>query len=250
MFGRPDGVIPLPLVCARPPACVRLLKYFHRMRKKSRASIVRMRGVFAAVCVSLASLAPALPASSAVQPDDCAWAIKADPDRVNVAFPDEGAQYWLTNIPLIPGTEVVITGTFPRARYMSFHAYEGSIPIDIVSDVDIVPKTGTNPFVPKAKREDAGTYEVRVVGGPRPAPADREPNTLYAGEGLNGEPLAETRVIYRIYLPEIDLRGGVDLPQIEYRIPGAPDVTSPLPSCDGFVLPGGGGVNEAIKQAS
>ena len=208
-----------------------------------------MRGIAAAfVFVIGAFLAPTSPASSAVQPGDCGWPIKADPDRINIAFPDEGAQYWLTNIPLVPGVDVVITGTFPRARYMSFHAYEGSMPIDIVSDVDVVPKTGINPFVPHAKRDDAGTYEVRVVGGPRPPAAEREPNTLYAGEGLNGEPLVETRVIYRVYLPEIDVRGGVGLPRIEYR--GAPDVASPLPSCEGFLPVGDVGVNDAIKEAS
>jgi hypothetical protein len=208
-----------------------------------------MRRTAAAVAAAvLMSLVVAAGPSRAVSLGPCAWAVKADPDRVNVAFPDEGAQYWFTQVPLAPGGEVLIRGRFPKGRYMSFHAYEGSVPIDIVTDHEIVPATGVNPFVVGARRDKAGTYQVRVVGGPRPPAAERAPNTLYAGEGLNGEQVPTAGIIYRIYLPEGDLRGGVPLPEVRYRTGAADTFTAPLPNCDDARPPADGSLNEAVKS--
>jgi hypothetical protein len=188
--------------------------------------------------------------SAGVRPGDCAWTVKADPDRVNIAFPDEGAEYWATQVPLVPGAETVIQGRFPLARYFSFHAYEGSAPVDAVTDVDVVPSSGRNPFLPGAMRSKRGTYEVHVVPGPRPDdPAQRQPNTLYAGEGLNGEPQAAATVIYRLYLPEGDRYGRSGLPVVEHQLPGAGSA-GPLPSCEVARPADDGTLNDAVRSSS
>src|SRR4051812_30625309 len=91
-------------------------------------------------------LAAVLPGGSAaettVTTGDCAWAAKADGDRVNVAYPDQSAEYWFATYAAAPGTRLRIRGTYPHARYISFHVYEGSIPIDHLSDAQITPAVG------------------------------------------------------------------------------------------------------------
>jgi hypothetical protein len=191
------------------------------------------------------TLAPASAHAASVHPGQCAWPIKADPDLVNVAWPDEGAQYWATPFTVAPGTTMTIRGRFPRGRYMSFHLYEDSTPVDALTDVALRPDTGVNPFVAGADRSRAGTYRVHVVAGPRPThPAA---NTLYA-ESLNGEPNVAGVILYRIYLPERDAQGGVPLPDVAYG-DGA-GVAPPLPPCQDAVPPTGSPLNDAIRGGS
>lgn len=169
--------------------------------------------------------------------------MKADPDRVNVAFPDEGAQYWAARFTAVPGTDLVIEGAFPRARYISFHLYEGSMPVDAIADVEI--RATGNPFLPGAERTPGSVYRVSILAGtPQPI---RQPNTLYA-HGLNGEPLLEGTILYRVYLPEGDLQGGVPLPSMAWEVEG-PDVIVDLPCQTPPPLPENT-VNEQVRNAS
>ena len=196
-------------------------------------ALIRRLLATAAVGVAVAALALALAAPGApavtVDPGQCAWPLKADPDLLNIAWPDEGARYWATPFVAAPGTTMTIRGRFPHARYMSFHLYEGSTPVDALTDVDIAPERGVNPFVTGARRDQPGTYTVRVAAGPRPERP--EPNTLYAGS-LNGEPNVTGVILYRIYLPEGDSRGGAGLPDVHYGVgdDGAA-LAPPLPPC-------------------
>ncbi|MGV2482322.1 UNVERIFIED_CONTAM: hypothetical protein IGO34_36605, partial [Salmonella enterica subsp. enterica serovar Weltevreden] len=34
---------------------------------------------------------------------NCAWLLRSDPDLLNIAFPDEGATYWVAAVPALPG---------------------------------------------------------------------------------------------------------------------------------------------------
>lgn len=188
-------------------------------------------------------------AAQSVDPGDCAWPIKADPDRVNVAFPDEAARYWATPFEVAPGTSMTIRGRFPDARYLSFHIYEGSMPLDALADVELVPDRGSpNPFLAGADRSSRGTYTIRVVYGKRPA--DAPPNTLYA-ESLNGEPNVAGLILYRTYLPEGDQYGRAGLPRVSYGSsdPGEPS-SAPLPSCQDVVPVQNGTINEALRGQS
>ena len=190
----------------------------------------------AGACALAAALAGtcAAPASAelAVSGGGCSWPVKADPDLVNVAFPDEGARYWGAPFVATPDGAPVrmrIRGRFPLARYMSFHVYSGGTPVDALADTEIVPSEGGNPFVAGADRSDRGTYELQVVLGPRPA--DPEPNTLYAS-GTAGEPNPAGSLLYRIYLPEGDEHGSAALPEIRVTLDGPDaDVRLPLESC-------------------
>src|SRR3954453_18287604 len=120
--------------------------------------------------ILLAALALAAPAhAQATLPSDCAWPVRSNADRGNVAYPDESAQYWVSAFAGAPGTHLEIHGQFPHARYMSVHAYEGSIPVDKLTDFELRPESGVNPFVPGADRTRPGSYPLRVVAEAPPA---------------------------------------------------------------------------------
>ena len=150
---------------------------------------------------------------------------------MNVAYPDEAANYWGAQFAVPPGGEIVLRGQYPHARYMSFVAYDGAAePIDSLSDLAIGPDPGSvNPFVPGAKRTSAERdYTVRVVGSPAPAdPAAREPNTLYVGQA--GQPALGGAILYRVYVPDrgLDDGGGVGLPVPSVRLPGGTEAPYP-----------------------
>ncbi|HEX8121004.1 MAG TPA: hypothetical protein VF549_07035 [Solirubrobacteraceae bacterium] len=208
-----------------------------------------MNAVRLLVLTLILTFLPAAAAPAAgLDPGDCAWPAKADPDRVNVAFPDESAHYWITPFTVAPGTSMTITGRFPDARYLSFHLYEGSMPLDALADDELEPDAGGNPFRLAAARGDRGTYTVRVVAGKRPA--DAPANTLYA-ESLNGEPNVSGVIIYRLYLPEGDEYGGAGLPRVTYGdAAGGDATTAPLPSCQNPAPVKSGTVNDAVREVS
>ena len=111
---------------------------------------------------------------------DCFW--QGGNRSVNIAYPDLGARYWVSSFPLPPGTELILKGRYPHARYMSFNVYDAAAqPTDGLADVDVAPDAGsTNPFPPGAQRDaPKRDYTVRVVSGSRPE--KREPNTIYLG---------------------------------------------------------------------
>lgn len=184
-----------------------------------------------------AAPAGALPVSA------CGWPLKADPDLLNIAWPDQSAEYWAAPFYAAPGSTMTITGDFPLARYMSFHLYEGSFPVDAVTDFQIEPTSGKNPYVAGNARALGGTYVLHVAYGQRPAhPA---PNTLYAAS-LNGEPNVAGVILYRLYLAQGDTTGGVPLPTIQYtRTTG----DSALP-CPDTTAVDNGMVNQAIQSSS
>src|SRR3954463_5358356 len=203
------------------------------------------------LALALATFAagPASHAATTLTNGDCAWAGKSDPETVNAAYPDQSATYWATRYVATPGSELRISGRFPHARYMSFHVYEGSAPIDHIADADIIPASGHNPFLAGADRSDPGSYVVHVV--PDAKPKHRAPNTIYTGSGINGEPVPAVTVMLRVYLGEGDQAGGVGLPKVEQIQGDGPDQTvQTLPDCDGLPRPPALGVNATIAGES
>jgi hypothetical protein len=199
----------------------------------------------------LTSLAVPLVHAGASPDPTCSWAAKSEPDTVNAAYPETNASYWSHAYQAAPGTELVLSGTYAKARYFSFHVYQPSgVPIDSIYDAQIRPDRGSvNPF---AGGDPAGTrqhYTVKVVFQARPAkPA---PNTVYAGQ----MPAGSTRnpggiLMMRVYTP-VDPRspqGGVPLPTVTWRTTGGQDLSvgtacsSDLPSTGGR---GTGTLNDA-----
>jgi len=216
----------------------------------------RLRPVLAALLVLAAVLVVGAPRSvrADLSEGSCAYPLHADPDLLNIAYPDQSAQYWLGEVALPPGTTATISGSFPRARYFSFNAYEGSMPVDALADYQIRPSTGVNPFVTGARRATAGTaragtYSIKVVGGARPpAGTARAANTLYGGQGQNGEPQAATVILYRVYLGVPNTQGGVALPTIGYSNPAS--ATTSIPACQQLQPATGGALNDEVQSES
>ena len=204
-------------------------------------TIIRRASVALAAFLGAAAFC-SIPAAAA-QATTCGWPVKADPDLVNIAYPDQSAEYWAAPFYAAPGSEMTIRGRFPLARYMSFHVYEGSIPVDAVTDRQIVPSRGVNPYVIGERRVKGGRYVLHIVAGQRPAHAP--PNTLYAAS-LNGEPNVAGVVLYRLYIPQGSSTGEEPLPQVSYT-----DQTgaSALPCPDTSQLDKGF-LNEAIAGGS
>src|SRR5438552_4514567 len=110
----------------------------------------------------------------------CAWPFRLDPTVANTLYPDSAANYWITDIPAVPGETLTIKGAFPYSRYMSFTTYTPYLfSVDGLHDSDIAPDPGSaNPFLPGLDRyATPRDYTATVVFGQKPAsPA---PNTLY-----------------------------------------------------------------------
>ena len=53
----------------------------------------------------------------------CAWPNRLDPTVANTLYPDSAANYWITNLPAVPGETLTIRGEYPYGRYMSLATY-------------------------------------------------------------------------------------------------------------------------------
>jgi hypothetical protein len=207
------------------------------------------RGIAIFVLLGLALPAGALAQGGIDQ--TCALTLtKFDPATINVAYPDDSAQYYSGAYQLAPGTRIRIHGRYPHARYMSFNVYDAAQrPLDGLSDVAVRPDPGSgNPFAFGAERTfEQRDYTVFVDTGPRPA--QRAPNTVYTGTGQNGAPNTSGTFIYRIYIPDKgrDDTGGVGLPTVTVEPASGTGGGEPSP-CAGQEKPKAEGVNDAVAQ--
>jgi len=148
----------------------------------------------------------------------CAWPVASNPDSGNIFFPDSSATYWVAPFASAPGTQLVIHGRYPYARYFSFHVYDAATRIlDAITDYQIQPDRGsTNPFQTGVQSRHRN-YTVHVLFANRPAqPA---PNTIYAGALREGAPNPEGALIYRVYVPidPASATGGEPLPSVSWQ---------------------------------
>ncbi len=202
--------------------------------------------------LTLALLLAAMPLgarSVETPPVGCSWPAKIDADTLNFAYPDESATYWVTRFVAIPGAHLEIRGTYPNARYFSYHAYdELQRPVGSLADLEIAPDPGSsNPFVtPGTSPGGAFTAHVAFTAKPE-TPA---PNTLYAGATADGLPNPAGFILMRVYTPDdaSDPAGGQPLPLITLVLPG--DVRIPFAACDPLPPATGGTVTDAIREDS
>lgn len=172
-----------------------------------------------ALCASLLALLPA-PVSAAGL--GCAWQIPVNADTLNIALPDEAANYWMTVMPMPVGGKVEIAGRYPHARYLSFTTYGVNLAaVDSLADAQIAPDAGsTNPFLAGADREVADRgYTLDVSSQPPAGDGSRAPNTLYNSPVDGRTSTAAPGVLLlliRVYRPDDgrDRTGGVGLPQL------------------------------------
>ena len=157
----------------------------------------------------IASSSPAAATASAPAASQfpyCSWWLTTTPETANVAFPDAAATYWTTPFLASDGLSIVVDGTYPDARYMSFNVYDdsfGSFTTNGVSsgmaDYLIAPSSGSiNPF--QVSGSSGGAFWLTLSGEPQPG----QPNTLPlapSGEaaGKLGAPIGY--LVYRTYLP-------------------------------------------------
>jgi len=194
------------------------------------------------VILATSAAAVAGPRVGAASPSPgCAWPLRLDPNVVNFFFPDQAANYWITELPAVPGETLTIAGRYPHGRYTSFTSYDGVFrAVDGLNDQHIHPAPGgTNVFVAGASRTATQrAYDVRVVFGQRPPASDtqHQNNYLYTtsqdGSHSNRTSFIVVYRVYRVdrlYASKGDIQGGEPLPAVSVNLPGA--APQPLQTC-------------------
>ena len=136
----------------------------------------------------------------------------------NFAFPDSAATYWFTRFQLPAGAKLLLHGRFAHARYQSFSAYSAAnaTPVDALNDVQTAPDSGSaNPFLPGALRTAIRRSYTVTVTATAP-PAQRAPNTLYAG--VPGQDSQDSVVPGLRADQGRDPTGGIGLPDFEVHL--------------------------------
>lgn len=181
----------------------------------------------------------------------CGWGVSSDDDKVNVAFPDSQAKYWVSIAPITPGTRLRIDGKFPDARYFSFNSYDlAQRPVDAIADQEITTPDGTNPFS-KSGGKPGGAYTAYLQYGTSPSQNPkiaRQANTFYSGNvelgPVNALPNSGMVLfIYRIYVSNKGefFDGGVGLPTLTLETADGSREIGKLPNCTEATLPNFGG---------
>ncbi len=212
--------------------------------------VALLGGVSSSVGASTAPSPPSSPTTTTTSSLTCAWVARISGDQLNVAFPDAAANYWIADVPLPPGGRIEVSGSYPRARYMSFIDYSAaSQAIDGLADFRIAPDSGsTNPFVAGANRNATRrAYTLRIVSGAVPA-SGRAKNTIYTSNATKVSPPGTALVIYRVYEADrgLDITGGVGLPK--FTVVSASGHRLSLPGCQNDSLPNLG-VTERLAAA-
>lgn len=151
----------------------------------------------------------------------CAWGFVMDPAN-NVIWPETNAMFWATPYILFPGSELVVTGSFPEGRYMSIKTYGFGTVIDSLNDQQISPDEGSeNPFVVKGVPEEpeARRYTVRVRPGLSVPQSEDEVDNDLAAIAHSGT-IGVGFLSYRVYVPDdpSDWTGGMGLPEVTLRL--------------------------------
>lgn len=186
------------------------------------AALTATAAVLAAATGASAATAPhsRTQASTTTAASGCSWLARSDDDTVNAAYPDTSATYWLTSFTLSAGETLRIRGTYPKARYFSFHTYTSTgLTEDSRYDAQIrASRGGGNPFRHSVSADQQQRYAVTVVAGA--VPAHRARNTVYTGTlPKSGAPNLSGTLIYRVYTPTstASAQGSVPLPAISLR---------------------------------
>jgi hypothetical protein len=152
--------------------------------------------------------------SSPTQTSGCAWPIEDSYLTANSGLPDTAAWYWGQPFTIHEGTQVVVSGVYPDARYASFTVYSNDeLPFasngvaSSLADFQIAPDPGsTNPWRSVAAPGGHFTLKLRMHVSP--------------GQ-LNVLPLAPAGVTsgvgyieYRVYLPAAADASHIALPHI------------------------------------
>jgi hypothetical protein len=179
-------------------------------------------------CGASASPSPPRTGSSPTVASACAWPIDDSYLTSNSGLPDTAARYWGQSFTIHHGTQVVVSGDYPDARYASFTVYSSSeLPFtsngvtSSLADFQIAPDRGSsNPWRRAAAAGGHFTLRLRMHVSP--------------GQ-INVLPLAPAGVTsgvgyleYRVYLPASGDASHIALPHITVENPGS---TQQLRAC-------------------
>lgn len=162
--------------------------------------------VFVVIAVPVTVRAPAAARS-------CAWSGEPDQRDVNIGAPDLDAFYFAASVTPRPGTEVVLSGHYPRARYFSFAIYDQQgQPIATAYDRQIAPDPGSaNPYRARPRRGAGRGYHLRFVFGSQ-APAGAANTVTAPVPAGNAHSLL---LVLRIYVPQVPASDIASLPYPE-----------------------------------
>ena len=54
----------------------------------------------------------------------CAWPFISDVQTLNAFYPDTNATYWVAPYIALPGSQLIVHGTYPNGRFMSLDTYD------------------------------------------------------------------------------------------------------------------------------
>jgi hypothetical protein len=162
------------------------------------------------------------------QASACAWPIEDSYLSANSGLPDTAAWYWGQSFTIHQGTQVLVSGVYPDARYASFTVYSSSeLPftsngvVSTLADYQIAPDPGSvNPWRRAVAPGGHFTLKLRMQVSP--------------GQ-VNVLPLAPAGVTsgvgyleYRVYLPAVGNASHIALPHITVENRGS---TQQLRAC-------------------
>lgn len=176
------------------------------MQRKTILQVTQILTAF--TCMAASALAQ--------QPGVCSWPLETTGKGItNVAYPDTNSTYWTMPVDPTAWKEIIITGTYPRARYFSFAAYnaEESLASDDSSslvDVKVDPDEGSANSFRNTPAE--GQLQQYTIHASSTVPANPPMNFVQLGNTHLGW------LIYRVYVPDHDMKraGGVPLPSLTF----------------------------------
>lgn len=180
-------------------------------------------------CRPSASASPLWTAqSSRSQASACAWPVEDSYLTANSGLPDTAAWCWGQSFVIHQGTQVVVSGVYPDARYASFTVYSSSeLPFtsngvaSSLADFQIAPDTGSaNPWRRAAAPGGHFTLKLRM----QVAPSQFNVLPLAPAGVSSGVGYLE----YRIYLPASRDASHIALPHITVENRGS---TQQLQAC-------------------
>ena len=164
---------------------------------------------------------PGTAASSTTQASGCAWPIEDNYLTSNSGLPDSGAWYWAQPFTVHQGTQIVVSGAYPDARYASFTVYSSSeTPFtsngveSSLADFQIAPDSGSaNPWRQAAPPGGHFTLTLR----PQVSPGQVNVLPLAPAGVTTGVGYLE----YRVYLPATGDASHLALPHITIKDSGS-----------------------------
>ncbi len=152
----------------------------------------------------------------------CAFQMTSGGDGVDMKFRDGKEALHIQFVPTSSATVFNFKGEFPKARAFSYATYavqDQTVKyVDMISDVDIVPLTGSNPFTQGPSLTPAtGTYELYVTPDGKQGFANE---IMSFADGKPSNEITGVIIVYRVIMADgirADGWGGVPPPALKVK---------------------------------